>query len=44
MSAPYSYEQINAHVSPVTPSVIHTKGMGCPIIFANICFLKLYLW
>lgn len=39
MTAPYSYEQINAHVSPVTPSVMHTKGNGLSYYFRKYLFL-----
>ena len=40
MSAPYSYEQINAHVSPVTPSVMHTKGNSLSYYFRKYLFLE----
>lgn len=40
MTAPYSYEQINAHVSPVTPSVMHTKGNGLSYYFRKYLFLE----
>ena len=39
MTPPYSYEQINAHVSPVTPSVMHTKGNGLSYYFRKYLFL-----
>lgn len=44
MTAPYSYEQINAHVSPVTPSVMHTKGNGLSYYFRKYLFWKRYPW
>ena len=40
MTAPYSYEQINTHVSPVTPSVMHTKGNGLSYYFRKYLFLE----
>ena len=40
MSAPYSYEQINAHVSPVTPSVMHTKGNSLSYYFRKYLFFE----
>lgn len=40
MTAPYSYEQINAHVSPVTPSVMHTKGNNLSYYFRKYLFLE----
>ena len=41
MSAPpYSYEQVNAYTSPVTPSVVHTKGNALSYYFRKYLFLE----
>ena len=40
MAAPYSYDQINAAVSPVTPSVVHTKGNDLSYYFRKYLFLE----
>lgn len=40
MAAPYGYEQINAAVSPVTPSVVHTKGDALSFYFRKYLFLE----
>ena len=41
MSAPpYSYEQVNAYTSPVTPSVVHTKGTALSYYFRKYLFLE----
>ena len=40
MTAPYSYDKINAHVSPVTPSVMHTKGNNLSYYFRKYLFLE----
>lgn len=40
MSAPYSYNQINAYTSPVTPSVVRTKGNALSYYFRKYLFLE----
>lgn len=40
MGAPYSYQQINAYTSPVTPSVVHTKGNALSYYFRKYLFLE----
>lgn len=40
MNAPYSYEQINAAVSPITPSVMHTAGNALSYYFRKYLFLE----
>ena len=40
MAAPYSYDQINAYVSPVTPSVLHTNGNNLSYYFRKYLFLE----
>ena len=37
---PYSYEQVNAYTSPVTPSVVHTKGNALSYYFRKYLFLE----
>ena len=39
-AAPYSYEQVNAYTSPVTPSVVHTKGNALSYYFRKYLFLE----
>ncbi len=39
-AAPYSYEQVNAYTSPVTPSVVHTKGSALSYYFRKYLFLE----
>ena len=40
MAAPYSYDQINAYVSPITPSVLHTNGNNLSYYFRKYLFLE----
>lgn len=37
---PYSYEQVNAYTSPVTPSVVNTKGNALSYYFRKYLFLE----
>lgn len=37
---PYSYEQVNAYTSPVTPSVVRTKGNALSYYFRKYLFLE----
>lgn len=39
-AAPYSYKQVNAYTSPVTPSVVHTKGNALSYYFRKYLFLE----
>ena len=39
-AAPYSYKQVNAFTSPVTPSVVHTKGNALSYYFRKYLFLE----
>lgn len=39
-AAPYSYEQVNAYTSPVTPSVVRTKGNALSYYFRKYLFLE----
>ena len=39
-AAPYSYEQVNAYTSPVTPSIVHTKGNALSYYFRKYLFLE----
>lgn len=39
-AAPYSYEQVTAYTSPVTPSVVHTKGNALSYYFRKYLFLE----